>query len=467
MLNNNINMKTNIQTIIAFTIIQMLIVNTLIGQTVLTISGNEMVQSGGYLVLENTNFINSSTFHSGSGEVVITGDAANTNSAIGGTSLTTFYNLTINKTSNGAQLGNSSNVSNQLTLTSGNIDLQTYNLTIENTGTISGSSSSSYIQTTSSGTLVQEVGASNVVFPVGNQSYSPVTLNNAGTTDNFNVRVENAVYLDGTSGTAVTTDVVNATWHIDEMTSGGSDITAIFQWNTFDELTDFDRTQSFVSYYDNSTWNNGTAQAASGSNPYTLTESGITTLSQFVVVSDATALPVELLYFYAEKEGNNVRLDWETATEISNSHFDIEWSIDGINFEKIGEVAGAGTTNEIQSYDFLDDLNRVGFQNRHGLHYYRLKQVDLDGKFEYTNILSIEFESSKVDIQVYPNPASNYIVIENMEIGEAVQIFSVNGQLVKSFQIENDNQQIAITDLASGIYFIKIGKVAKKLIISK
>ena len=95
------------------------------------------------------------------------------------------------------------------------------------------------------------------------------------------------------------------------------------------------------------------------------------------------------------------------------------------------------------------------------------KQVDFDGKFEYTSILSIEFELSKVDILVYPNPASNYIVIENMGVGETVQILSANGQLVKSFQIENNNQQTAIDDLPSGTYFIKVNNQIKRLIISK
>ena len=93
--------------------------------------------------------------------------------------------------------------------------------------------------------------------------------------------------------------------------------------------------------------------------------------------------------------------------------------------------------------------------------------ADFDGKFEYTDILNIEFEISKVDIRVYPNPASNYIVIENMGVGETVQILSANGQLVKSFQIENNNQQTAIDDLPSGTYFIKVNNQIKRLIISK
>jgi hypothetical protein len=291
-------------------------------------------------------------------------------------------------------------------------------------------------------------------------------LNNAGTTDDFNVRVENAVYLDGTSGNAIITDVVNTTWHIDEATVNGSDVTATFQWNASDELTDFDRTQAFVSNYHTNQWNNGTASAASGSNPYTFTESGITSFSPFIVASDATALPVELLYFYAEKEGNNVRLDWQTATEINNSHFDVEFSTNGIDFEKIGEVAGAGTTNEVQFYDFLHENPRrdVVLQRL----YYRLKQVDFDKKYEYTNIISVEFEQSNPTVfKVYPNPTTDFINIETNQSDKIVQIFNVNGQLVKTFYQNVSNQRIDITNLPAGTYFIKMASQVKKIIIVK
>lgn len=134
-------------------------------------------------------------------------------------------------------------------MTSGTLDIDNYNLVIENTGSISGGSSSSFVKTSNMGVLPQEVSGSNTAFPVGNQSYTPVTLNNAGTTADYNVRVENVVYENGTNGNAITTDVVNTTWYVDEATTGGSDMTATFQWNGNEELTDFDRIQSFVSVY--------------------------------------------------------------------------------------------------------------------------------------------------------------------------------------------------------------------------
>lgn len=452
--------------------------NDLNAQTILNISNNNLVQNGGYLVLKNTKLQNDGTLQANDGTVVISGDAANSNSAIAGTSLTTFYNLEINKTSNGTQLENDINIANQLTLTSGNIDIQSYDLTIQNTTNISGGSANSYVKTSDIGVLIQEVSNSNVVFPVGNQSYTPVTLNNSGAIDDFNVRVENVVYENGTSGNAITTDVVDATWFIDEASAGSSNITATFQWNGSDEMTDFDRTQAFISNYDNNQWNNGTASAASGSNPYTLTQSGISQLSPFIIASDANVLPVELLYFYGEKVDEGVLLNWETATEINNSHFDIEWSIDGISFEKIGEVAGSGTTNESQFYEFLDNRTDIALQGLH-YHYYRLKQVDFDNKYEYTNIIQITIEfpttigNDNKRVSIYPNPAAHYLKIESQDlIGETVQVFNVNGQLVKEFQhlpmaIGTSITNVPITNLPNGTYFVKIGEQIKKLIIEK
>ena len=174
---------------------------------------------------------------------------------------------------------------------------------------------------------------------------------------------------------------------------------------------------------------------------------------------NATVLPVELLYFYAEKQNENVLLNWETATEINNNYFDVEWSINGIDFQKIGQVQGAGTSYSIHLYDFLHT------SPAQGLNYYRLKQVDFDGKFEYSRVLNIDYQLKDIDYRIFPNPASDYITIENALADEVVQIFSSNGQLVKSIQIPNIQCQIPVHDLPKGTYFIKIGTTVKRIII--
>jgi hypothetical protein len=179
-------------------------------------------------------------------------------------------------------------------------------------------------------------------------------------------------------------------------------------------------------------------------------------------------LPVELLSFYGKQVNGNVLLNWETATEINNSHFDVEWSKDGIHFEKIGEVVGAGTTNEMQFYDFLDDPNLRGLRDLLGLNYYRLKQVDVDGKFEYSNTIQISIDPLiNSAINIFPNSATDYFVIENVEVGKMVQIFNSNGLLMKEFEIEATSHYSSISDFPNGIYLIKVGNLAQKLIVQK
>ncbi len=436
-------------------------------QTTLKNTNATIKIEGGFLVLKNTKLINDNDFNASGGTVLITGDATDENASISGLDIPTFYNLQINKTSNGALVENEITVSNELILTNGNLIVQSEDLIISSSGSISGGSANSYIQTTGLGVLNQRVGNSNIVFPVGNQSYTPVTLNNSGVNDGFKVRVENEVYQNGTSGNAITTDVVDATWHISQVDGNGVNVTATFQWNASDELTNFDRTQSFVSYHDNGIWNNGTAAAASGSNPYTLSASNITILSPFIIASDANVLPVELLYFYGEKVENGVLLSWETATEINNDYFDVEYSLDGINFEKIGRVQGAGTTTENQLYEFLHNPSKdVAMQRLYD--YYRLKQVDLGGKYEYTNIVLITIQqSNNSTIKLFPNPTSDFIniKIDDSQIGEIkLQIIDIRGRILKEYPLETTNNQYSVTSLPAGTYFVRIGKQTQKLV---
>ena len=448
----------------------------LIGQNTFIISsGNVNVTNGSNIHLKNTKFQNNGAFDAGTGRVVIEGDAVTNLSTIGGSSPTTFYDLTINKSSNDATLGQNISISNQLTFTSGKFEIGNYNLTMGNSASFAGQNQDRYIVTGGTGSLVRQVGNSWTAFPVGNSKFNPARLKNAGVLDNFSIRVADQILQNGTSGSAVTQGVIPRTWFIEEATIGGSNVSMRLIWRPIHQGTGFDAANSQIAHYTGGAWQGqGSAAAATADNSYSSDHkyreaTNITSFSPFGIQSNAS-LPVELLYFYAEKQGKNVRLDWQTATELNNSHFDVEWSTDGISFEKIGEVAGAGTTTEVQLYDFLHE-NPVNGEN-----YYRLKQVDLptgqagfDEKHEYTNIIEITFDIARqMDISIYPNPAAHYLKIESEDlIGEMVQIFSVNGQLVKELQHQSPITNLPITNLPNGTYFVKMGKQVKKLIIQK
>jgi FlgD Ig-like domain len=106
-----------------------------------------------------------------------------------------------------------------------------------------------------------------------------------------------------------------------------------------------------------------------------------------------------LVSFSASTNENKISLRWETATEKNNSGFDIERSIDNETFAKIGHVQGKGTTTEKQSYSYLDQ------RTAGGKFYYRLKQIDYDGKFHYSNSIEVNAIPTVYSLsQNYPNP---------------------------------------------------------------
>ncbi|MGB1217832.1 MAG: hypothetical protein ACPG5P_08135, partial [Saprospiraceae bacterium] len=156
--------------------------------------------------------------------------------------------------------------------------------------------------------------------------------------------------------------------------------------------------------------------ATFGSN-HTYTASFSTGFSGFGVGIADSPLPVELLSFtgeYLERKGN--QLDWITVTEENTSHFDVERSTDGINFEFMGKVEAAGNSSERLTYDFLDT------KPMNGVNYYRLRIVDLDQTFEYSNVISLK-SIQGLDITMSPNPTKGDIFLSfNQEIRGTAQI---------------------------------------------
>jgi len=171
-----------------------------------------------------------------------------------------------------------------LVFTDGLLTLNEFNLTLTADATAPGTGK--YVQSNSTGVLKRTVGSSDVLFPVGNSAYNPVTLNNTGTSDIYNVRVVDAEPA-GTS----TDHFVNRSWIISDDVPTGGDVTITPQWNENEELTDFDRTKSSVGLTTNGgtdyTWTE--TGAAIGSGPYTIAGSTFTDVGTFTV-GDSTAV---------------------------------------------------------------------------------------------------------------------------------------------------------------------------------
>lgn len=170
-----------------------------------------------------------------------------------------------------------------------------------------------------------------------------------------------------------------------------------------------------------------------------------------ITIYTTNILPVELVDFFANREGAAVKCTWITASEKNNSHFIVERSTDAITFEEVGRVEGMGNSTNLKVYEF-DDLNSLS-----GLSYYRLKQVDFDGEFEYSDIRTVEGLNEQ-EISVYPNPASNWANVSGCEYCESISIVSSKGQVIDHQEgvFFDEEYSFNLRNEADGIYYVVI-----------
>ncbi|OQP64527.1 T9SS type A sorting domain-containing protein [Niastella populi] len=372
-----------------------------------------------------------------------------------------FNNLTCNKLT--GQVTQSSNVAVNGTLTfiSGKISIGNYNLTIGSAGSIAGAASNTgYVIANGTGTLIQQVNSgSSKTYPVGTASYySPATiaLTASSTTDNLSVRVMNAVYINGTSGNPVTSGVVNNTWLISENTPGGSNATVTLQWPQSLELSGFSRTACRLAHFVSNAWDNGAANlSASGANPYTVNRSAFTSFSPFIVASDLSVLPVVWVSVRGQRENNANQIYWTVTNEYNNAYFSVEASTDGNNFHEIGKVTGRNNRMGTETYHFTDNNNTA-------VMYYRIKQVDIDGRHEYSKILRINNSASSMQVS-YQNPVKQNATL-TLEVDMSSQVIMTvmnteGKQLLKKaalLQAGRNQVQLDLSRWPAGVYYCNI-----------
>lgn len=176
--------------------------------------------------------------------------------------------------------------------------------------------------------------------------------------------------------------------------------------------------------------------------------SGLTSFSEFGIGdgnSGGGSLPIELLHFKATvNEHREVELDWATALEINNDYFTVERSMNGIDFEPVVEVSGAGNTSVMQTYAAIDN------SPLYGLSYYRLKQTDYDGTYTYSKLASVSISADIADVGmvVYPNPSSGNINVKASGVSGMVSIMVTDMQgrtiYMQHLKIEEDGMPIAL-----------------------
>ena len=162
-------------------------------------------------------------------------------------------------------------------------------------------------------------------------------------------------------------------------------------------------------------------------------------------------LPIELISFTAATNASAVVLRWSTIKEVNNAFFILERSIDGLNWEEITNVKGAGNSNTIQLYNFRD------VSPHSGINYYRLRQTDTDGHHTTSKIISTKLaEVGNSTISLFPNPSIDFAYVRGVKKASQVILTDTKGkQLPIVIQEGINGLRIDLTGLKPGIYIVK------------
>jgi hypothetical protein len=183
-----------------------------------------------------------------------------------------------------------------------------------------------------------------------------------------------------------------------------------------------------------------------------------------VIISFPNMLPAVIVDLQASHNNNKVTLKWATTTEKNTDHFEIERSVDGVTFEKAGRVKALGNSTTRHNYLYHDEVSEK--MTRKNDLYYRLKQVDADGKTEYSRILLVRVFNTRTlqAVTVSPNPAINNIRVQlqlNQPAYVVMKIRSLNGSelirnTVKAYKGENSFTLVNSESLKKGVYMLEV-----------
>lgn len=221
-----------------------------------------------------------------------------------------------------------------------------------------------------------------------------------------------------------------------------------------------------VAHWDGAIWQDEGNTATTGSTAAgTITSAVVTWFSPFTLssVSSENPLPIQLLKFTAFYNGNDVDLNWETASEINNDFFTVERSVDGTQFSEIGRVDGAGNSDHFIPYHSKD---RTPFM---GQSYYRLKQTDFNGNYTYSNLAPILIQEEAFNVvNVYNQTAQNVLEITLsclVNCMVTVDLYDMTGKKVvalKSIDLSNVSKVLLpIENLSNGIYMLNVSNGIK------
>jgi hypothetical protein len=412
------------------------------------------------------------TFGAGTGIVQLDGN--NNQTIMSASSIPVIQRLVVNKTAstNSVTLNSPVSIGNSAVFTSGIVYTTSANYLNFNSGSsVSGASSSSYVDGP-----VRKTGSAAFTFPTGNSAiYRPIAITAPGSSaDAFTAQYFKAAQSYGSSSTFTSPlyTVSACEYWILDRTTGTSDVSVTLGWNSSDCPADAyvtDPTSLVVARWNGSAWvSHGNGGTTGNSAAGTVTSSAaVTSFSPFALgtTTGNNPLPVELTSFACNKISNGtVQLTWITASESNSDYFSIEKSSDGLTFESIGKRDASKNSNVAVRYTFVDTEPNAGKA------YYRLKQIDLDGQSEYSDLCFVNSEIEEYTLKIYPNPAGNTVYI-NLGTKESPSVSVLNnwGDEVPVRMYDGDNGKVLdTTSLPDGLYIVQVSinrKVFKEKVI--
>lgn len=205
--------------------------------------------------------------------------------------------------------------------------------------------------------------------------------------------------------------------------------------------------------------NVGIGGANSSSSGSTSASNGSGTNGSGITSGSITVLPIKLINFTGIVLDNNIaELRWQTATEKNCKEFQLERSVDGVDFSEVAIVAAHGTSSVKQSYVALDSLTSQK------LVYYRLRSIDFDGSFDLSSVISITPNQSKFSASIAPNPVSKSGLLQLSLFGitgsETISLLDIFGKQISQYQCGARQRSfvldLSLLNIPSGMYFVKI-----------
>jgi hypothetical protein len=383
----------------------------------LTVDGN--LKANGVISFTNGNFTMNGGFDSGTGKFVFTNTTTHDHYLYtSSSSNNTFYDITVLgdvATLYDLHLLSDINVNNHLQLQSQKLNLSNHNINFGTTGYIDGESNSQFLYDDPDiGTgyiqSVVNIGSSSTVNP-GNLGLEITTHSNQMGSTVIRRYHKKADIGSGLYGTHRIFDV-NPTYNGVDY---GGNLNVDLKFNYFDDILGSIDASTLKLYRstDGITWENK-GGSVDISNGY-ITVTGFEHFSQVTIAPDNGALPVELLYFEGWELKPDNMLKWVTVSENNSSYFDIEWSIDGDNWRSIGVRNAAGNSNEKINYYYFTPIEFCG------INYYRLNQIDIDGKSKEYGPILINNTTNKKNIIKYINLLGQ--IVEKNTKGIILQVY--------------------------------------------